>query len=550
MDLAAGRVGEVALPEESAAWLGGRGLAGWLLRREGEWREGRVPLVLAIGPLAAYGAPCSSRATLASRSPLTGTYFDSSAGGALAARLASCGVAALLIRGRAPEPLVVRVTPGGVLLESASRVWTATVPEFAAATPSGASFAAIGPAAEHVLYANVMVDTHHAFGRGGLGRLMAQRNLKAIVVEGPLRSARPASPKRYRRALAAVRRLFTASPAVKALSRFGTPFLTRIVAWTGALPVRNFAGVRSPDAQRFDFDDLCAESVERRMRPRSAGCAACPIRCKRRFGDEALPEYETLAMLGASCGVADYEAVRAAAALANAHGVDTVSLGGTLATHFELTNSWPTGRGLVETVEDLLRRGNGTEGLEAGAARYAAARDADEAAMCVKGLELPGYDPRAVQGMALAYASSTRGGCHLRAYMVAPEILRKPRPLSRTTLSGKAAYLAVLQDRMAAADALGVCKFAFLGASEEEYAELLSAAVGESWGGQDLMRLGAKVYAAEMKTNATLGFGAAHDTLPERFFREPLERSGPVDEVAFRDELATLATVRAADESR
>lgn len=520
--------------------LGGRSLGVELLRRYGITEPEESPIVLAPTPLAVYGAPAASRISLVSRSPLTRTIFDSNAGGSLSIRLKNCNADAVIIKGSADKTVIVRITPKSVTIEDSPESKFTTVGDFIGRLPRTSSCAVAGPAAFlGFRYAAVMVSEHNAFGRGGLGRLFGMKNLKAVVVDAPLSVEKPRDRRRYRDATKALLRLFTASPAVKALSLYGTPFLVRITNWLSILPVNNF---RKGGSDRAEF--LCAEKIIRTRRPKSRGCFACPIKCKK-GSKTALPEFETLALVGASCGVFDFSAIEEVNRMANDYGIDTISLGGTLAAHFEIEDIAPDGERLIETVRRLLSNDTELEVLKEGARIFSESKGAPEVAMCVKGLELPGYDPRGVRGMALAYATSNRGGCHLRAYMVAPEILRKPRPLNRFSLIDKVGYLGVLQNRFSVSDSLGVCKFAFLAAGEEEFAELLSAATGTEYSAEDLMRIGAKNYDSERAFNETCGFTEEDDTLPERFFTEPAsDATPPIDREEFLSALSEYYSTR------
>jgi len=520
--------------------LGGRFLGVELLRSYGIVEPEESPIILAATPLAPFGAPAASRLSLVSRSPLTRTVFDSNAGGDLCVRLKNCNADAVVIKGSANKTVVVKITPEGVTIEDAPESKNSKVGEFLRRLPKTASCAVAGPAAfSGFRYASVMVSEHNAFGRGGLGRLFGMKNIKALIVDAPLSLKRPNDRRRYRDAVKAILRLFTASPAVKALSLYGTPFLVRITNWLSILPVNNFRRGGSDGAE-----PLCAENIIKARRPKSKGCFACPIKCKKR-SETALPEFETLALVGASCGVFDFSAIAEVNGMANDYGVDTISLGGTLAAFFELEGVKPDGGMLVETVRRLLSGDAELGILKEGARIFCESRGAPEVAMCVKGLELPGYDPRGAAGMALAYATSNRGGCHLRAYMVAPEVLRKPRPLNRFSLTDKVNYLRVLQDRFGVCDSLGVCKFAFLAAGEEEYAELLSAAVGVEYSAEDLMRIGAENYDSERAFNEACGFTEEDDTLPERFFTEPASDTvPPLDREKFLSALSEFYTAR------
>ncbi|MCX7704507.1 MAG: aldehyde:ferredoxin oxidoreductase, partial [Planctomycetota bacterium] len=409
VDLTSGRIEFHTLKEEFLRrYVGGRSLGVKLFADFGIVEPEEAPLVLAAGPLAPYAAPAASRISLVSRSPLTRTIFDSNAGGSLSIRLKNSGLDAVIIRGKARKPAVIKISPSGAFVENASDLCNATVGEFTAKLPRNASSAVVGPAAFlGFRYASVMVDRHNAFGRGGLGRLFALKNLKAVVVEAPLKVRKPVQKKRYEESAKAILRLFTASPAVKALSLMGTPFLVRITNWLSILPIENFRKSASSDVER-----LCAENIPAEFSGRKAGCFACPIRCKRRKGESAAPEFETIALLGASCGVFDYAAIFEANRLANEMGVDTISLGGTLAAFFELHGLRPNGKALIETVRKLFSISSELETLKEGAYAFCEKEGNVGAAMCVKRLELPGYAPRGTTGMVLAYATSNRGGCH------------------------------------------------------------------------------------------------------------------------------------------
>jgi aldehyde:ferredoxin oxidoreductase len=169
--------------------------------------------------------------------------------------------------------------------------------------------------------------------------------------------------------------------------------------------------------------------------------------------------------------------------------------------------------------------------------------------MSVKGLELPAYDPRGAYGMALAYCTSNRGGCHLRAYPVSHEILRKPVATDRFSFDGKARIIAIAEDSNAAIDSLVACKFSFFGASLEEYAELLAAATGVHYTPQSLREIGRNIYLTERFYNCENGFTSEDDTLPDRFFCEP-GSSGegidihPLDRVRFEEELQKYYRIR------
>jgi len=195
-----------------------------------------------------------------------------------------------------------------------------------------------------------------------------------------------------------------------------------------------------------------------------------------------------------------------------------------------------------------LRRGDG-EQLALGSRRLAEQMGRPELSMSVKSLELPAYDPRGAYGMALAYCTSNRGGCHLRAYPISHEILRKPVPTDRFSFSGKARIISIAEDSNAAVDSLVACKFSFFGASLEEYAELLTAATGIEYSPQRLKEIGRRILLTERFYNCANGLSRRDDILPERFFSEAGSSGDgidihPIDRQRFEEELDKYYRIR------
>jgi aldehyde:ferredoxin oxidoreductase len=330
------------------------------------------------------------------------------------------------------------------------------------------------------------------------------------------------------------RKWLHASPRTsQGLPEFGTSVIVNLMNWYGVLPTRNF--------QSGTFDEAEAISGERLrdlyLKKRNA-CWSCPIGCKRvtetsnEKGEG--PEYETLYALGSNLGIDNLEAVIEANYRCNQLGMDTISVGTTIACAMEMGQ-----RGIISgdlqfgrhdllkgTLEDIAyRRGLGNE-LANGALRFAQAHGAPELAMQVKGLEFPGYDPRGMQGQGLLYATSNRGACHLRGNMLGPELLGIPKMLPRHEVGGKAGILIVLQHTNAAIDALGMCKFAGFAIGDEFFARLVSATTGIEYEVQDILTVGERIWNLERLYNLKAGFGREDDTLPPRFLEEPLGPEG------------------------
>ena len=551
VDLSTGTSRAEDIPRELLrGYLGGRGLGVRLLRDSytiDPFHPG-MPLVFAVGPLCGTAAPTAARLAVVSRSPLTGTVSDCSAGGRFAYRLKAAGFDALRIVGKSPRPVALAITPEGAEVLPADGLWSRTVGETVTALSGRGSVAAIGPAGENgVLFASIMMGEGNAVGRGGLGAVMGAKNLKAVTVDGD-RPTGVADAGRFDRARRDVMRLFQASPVIfgeLGIAAYGTPALVDLMRQRRMAPTENF--------RKTVFDgsgNYSGPAIRKGYGAKNDGCFACPIQCKKSARDgRHLPEYETVSHFGALNGIADLHAIVRSNDQCNDLGMDTISAAATLAAWGECRGRFPS----PEDVERLLdeighRRGDG-ELLALGSRRVAESFGKPGLSMSVKSLELPAYDPRGAYGMALAYCTSNRGGCHLRAYPISHEILRKPVATDRFSFSGKARIIKIAEDANAAVDSLVACKFSFFGATLEEYAELLSATTGEPYTPQSLKEIGERIYLTERFYNCANGFDAQDDRLPERFFREP-GSSGegidvpPIDRARFDEELQKYYRIR------
>jgi len=501
-------------------YIGGRGLGAKIV-----YDAGRVdalspanPLVFAAGPLTGTTTPASGRVSLSTKSPLTGTIFDSNCGGSFGSTLKKAGYDAIIITGKSPEPVFIEIEDERVELKSALEFWGKNVKETTNLLRDKGSVACIGRSGEkQVNLASIISDAVHAFGRGGVGAVMGSKNLKAIVVKGT-GTVGVYDSTEFAKQKGAIKRLLVASPTIsKGLKVFGTPFLVKITNWMKILPVANF----SKAEPEIDLTPFFAKEINGLYKPRKRACYSCPIACKRedREGEE-LPEYETIGLMSANIQNTDYDVVVKANRLCNDYGLDTISVAGVLGCYSEIRNRGISQAELLNLTKQIGEREGIGESMGRGSKRFSALEDSSEQSIQVKGLELPAYDPRGVKGLGFSYATSNRGGCHTRAYLVAPEILRKPKAIDPYTLAGKAGHTKIFQDRFAAVDSLVVCKFAFFGAGEEEYANILSAVTGADYRSEDLMRVGERIWNVERLYNIREGFTRADDTLPDRFFEQ------------------------------
>jgi aldehyde:ferredoxin oxidoreductase len=360
---------------------------------------------------------------------------------------------------------------------------------------------------------------------------MGSKNLKAIAVLGSHETSiadREEFTAIARISLEAVSK----NPVTKdALPNYGTAVLVNVMNEIGALPTMNF--------QRGYFEDadaISGETIRERILEKRIACDACTIACGRstkipgreRQGEG--PEYETVWSFGAACGVRDLEAVAEANYLCNEYGLDTISTGSTIACAMELSEAGHLAGGPrfgdAEAIVNLVRligerTGIGNE-LANGSLRLAERHGHPECSMSVKGLEMPAYDPRGVQGMGLAFATSNRGACHLRAYMTSPEILGNPCLIDRLKTDGKASLTILLQNISAATDSLVLCRFSQFAMNPDHYARLLRAVTNIPLTARDLISIGARIYNLERTFNAREGFGRREDSLPRRLLETPL----------------------------
>ncbi|MBN1879170.1 aldehyde ferredoxin oxidoreductase [bacterium] len=541
--------------ETLARWIGGKGLAGTYLRPHitRDWSDPLMPLILMTGPLVNTPSPTSGRMCIASRSPLTGTIGDTSVGGTLGTQLKKAGWDGIVISGRSADWCGIVIDDDTCNIVEAPDMKGMTTDRVANHLKTRGSTLCIGPAAENgVRFSCISIDGHYLAGRNGLGLVCAAKNLKYMTITGSGRTS-VKDPEELKLAREDIFRLVAASPILfgeLGITNYGTGALYDLMDTRHMMPTDNFrktwfdaAGTMNPYAYK------------KRYGTSRTGCRGCHILCKKQTGDgRAIPEFETMSHFSALLHNEDLETVIEANRLCNQLGMDTISAAATLACYSEITGEKVTG----DRVLDLLNAiGSGSsEGalLKEGSAHYAAAKGQPEASISVKGQELAAYDPRGAYGMALAYATSTRGACHLRAYPIGHEILRKPVATDRFSFSGKARIIKISEDMNAVVDSLTACKFVFLSASLEEYARAYTAVTGEPSSAQDLLAAGERIYYHDRIMNALNGFDAGADDLPMRFFTEPGTGGAgfevpPLNRAEFLDARAKYYRIRGLDAS-
>jgi len=464
------------------------------------------PLIFTVGPLTGI-APMSGRHSVVTKSPLTGTIFDSNSGGEWGKELHYAGYDALIVKGKAEGPVYIRIENEEIEIEDATILWGTDVERCTKKLEKYGSVACIGKAGEKgVLYASIMNDYTHTAGRGGLGAIMGSKNLKAIVVKGS-KKPKVANLAEYKIALKEMVRLLEASPPInKGLKVFGTSMLYEIVNYLEVMPTNNF------NDTHFEGGNLSGDYIIENYSIASHGCWGCPINCKKRdkARDVELPEYETIWAFGPNLENGNYEKIVEANIRCNRLGMDTITTGATLALYRELK-----GENYLDRLDEIPDNEELSKGSRILAKRYGA----EDKSTDIKGLELPGYDPRGLYGQALSYATSNRGGCHLRAYMVAPEVIGKPKLIHRLNPEGKAGLVVIFQNLNAAVDSLVLCKFTTFAMTEVEYSKLLSSVTGVKYKSEDILKVGERIYNLERLFNVKAGIDGKYDTLPPKIFK-------------------------------
>jgi aldehyde:ferredoxin oxidoreductase len=540
VDLADASAERLALPEDVLrGYIGGAGLGAWLMHRLAppgvDPLSPEAPLAFCFSPLVGTPLTTSAKFAVVAKSPLTGLLNDALASSHFAIAGKLTGHDAIVVRGACAEPSVLLIDGDGPRLEPAGDLWglPAAEAEERLRERIGKAWrvASIGPAGENLVkYATVSHDGRHA-GRGGLGAVLGAKLLKAVAVK-PATKVPSADP---RAVLEAARDLRTRSfgPATAKYRELGT--LANLLAFNAiaTLPTRNFQEATFSEAPRLAAEDLAeARGIAR------DSCASCSIGCEHIYkaagGKQVRVEYENVFALGPLCGVSDPDAVLEASGRCDELGIDTISAGGTIAWAMECAE-----RGLIDApwlrfgdagallraIDEIGAR-EGLGALLAEGSRAAAAEVGQGSAAFapqVKGMELPGYEPRTLQAMALGLAVNARGADHNRSGAYEADLSGR-----HDRLTGGSAHVAAAigtEDRAAVMDSLILCKF-LRGVFEDpfpEWARLLGAVTGWDVDGDELEATARRIVLAKRAFNAREGWTRADDGLPDRFLDESLD---------------------------
>jgi aldehyde:ferredoxin oxidoreductase len=574
VDLTGGTLEERALdPGTACDYIGGRGLGiRFLLDNV---NPGVAPLspdndmVMATGPLTGTSAPTGARYMVMTKSPLTGAITCSNSGGRFPAALKKAGWDAIVFKGRAPRPVYLWVDNGRAELKSAEHLWGKNVPEADQAirseTDPAAKTAVIGPAGEkEVLFASIMNDRQRAAGRSGVGAVMGSKHLKGVAVKGD-GQVQVADPERFKGLVTGFIKGFKQSSkgGPVPLREWGTAITAVGTQNFGVFPTRNFQSGQFEGWEKID-----GRALTEKFLVQAKACHACPIACGRGTkvpdgpfaGEGEGPEYETVYAFGSDCGVDNLAAITKANYICNELGLDTISMGATIACAMELCEkgiipSADVGLnrdlqfGDADAVVELTGMTGRKEGfgklLAQGSLRLATHYGHPELAMVSKGQEFAGYDPRGEQGMGLAYATSPIGASHMRGDPAYIELLGVPKSIDPLTYHDKPAIIKDWQDCFCVIDSAGLCVFFsvrnFVQPDESikpvGIKDLLNAATGLDYSLDELCRAGERIANAERIFLNRAGFNRKQDSLPPRILSEPVPEGPAKGMVCHLDEM-------------
>jgi aldehyde:ferredoxin oxidoreductase len=505
-------------------------------------------IAIITGPMTGTGVPLSGRYHLVTKSPLTGGIGDANSGGDFGAYLRFTGWDGLILNGVSPYPIYLYISDGDVKFHDAHHLWgkgvyyTEDKIRKELNVGSKGSILSIGPAGENLsLIASIMNDKNRAAARGGVGAVMGSKKVKAIYVK-PHTRPYIHDKDRFNEVVKEKNKIVMDNILSQSLQVLGTEAIVNIVNEFGGYPTKNFhSGI-------FEYAyDVSGETLAEKYLVGNKGCWGCVIRCARLIKVDEKPwqteyegaEYEGVWSLGANNGISNLAAINKAYSIVNDMGLDVISYGATVAAAMELYEKglipderldglrleWGNEQAILELAWKTGYRNGFGDDIALGSYRLCEKYGDSSISMSVKKMEMPAYDPRAFQGMGLGYATSNRGGCHLRAYVIPSEVFGVPYKTDPLSIEGKAKLVKMLQDYYAAAiDSGVVCKFNTFSLTPRDFVDIIVPLTGWDIDEDELLLIGERIYNLGRLFNVREG--VIDDTLPDRLLKEPLSE-GP-----------------------
>ena len=551
-------------------YLGQRGLATKYLVEEIDPKCDALgpenKMIMTTGPLTGTCASTGGRYSVVTKSPLTGAIACSNSGGYIGNEIKNAGWDMIIFEGKAKKPVYLYVENDKAELVPADDLWGKSVWETDELLHKKYQdpllrIAAVGRSAEKgCLFAAIVNDLHRAAGRSGVGTVMASKNLKAVAVRGTKGVGNIKDPAGFLKATQEGKKVLAENAVTgQGLPALGTQVLMNVINEIGASPTRNMREVQFEGASKISGEAM-REPRKTDGRPNlttNAACFGCTIACGRistvdkghftvvnkpqYWGNSGGLEYENAWAFGPDCGIDDLDALTFANFLCNEDGMDPITLGSTIAAAMELFEigaittketggvelKFGSAEALVWAVE-MTAKGEGFgRDLGLGSRRLCEKYGHPELSMTVKSQEFPAYDPRGIQGMGLAYATSNRGACHLRGYTVASEVLGIPVKTDPLVTDGKAELVKAFQDATSAVDSTGLCVFTTFAWTLEDIAPQVNAACEGDWTAEKMLEVGERIWNMERDFNLAAGLTGKDDTLPKRLIKDMAANSGP-----------------------
>ncbi|MHA1957301.1 MAG: aldehyde ferredoxin oxidoreductase family protein [Candidatus Thorarchaeota archaeon] len=565
VDLSSGTTTVLDLDKDLAeSYLGGKGFGARILFDQLPLQCDPLSpeniIVFATGPLTGTFAPASGRFEVCTKSPATGLWLDANCGGFFGPELKQAGFDSIIVRGRAPNPVTLVIDDESVEIRVAPDLWgvdTLTTHQLLK-NQLGKEFrvACIGPAGEKGVRYAAIISEHRALGRGGAGAVMGSKNFKAIAVRGTKTIKIHNHSLFMKTCREAFNELAIHPDTGGGRQKYGTNVILSLMEEVGIHPVRNFQKGKFEGSEQVDEDSIADLYV------RNKACYGCPIYCskiaevkdgKYKGSFTEGPEYENVWAFGANCDNNNLGSIVQAEYLCDYYGLDGISTGGVIAFLMECVEkgilsesdigfslSFGDDESIIQAIHLIGKRaGPGAqwgEGVKRIAEKFEGAKDL---AMHVKGLELPAYDPRGSTGMALAYATSDRGGCHLRSWPIGDELLATENRLDLLSMELKPEVVKTQQDLFCLINSTGMCLFATFALNLKQITAFLSAVTGieDFASSHELMKIGERTNNLVRLFNIREGLTKELDTLPKRFFVESLEEGLSKGRVVELDQL-------------
>ncbi len=534
---------------EAWAGHGGRGLTSTIVAAE------VVPtchplgpdnkLVIAPGLLTGTAAANSGRMSIGAKSPLTGTIKESNAGGTSAQMLARCGCKALILEGQPKENswYSLEVTPDGVAIkEEADLVGKGNfdvVNTLADKLEKGVGIITIGPAGEMKMSAaNISIKDPdgklRSNGRGGLGAVMGSKKVKYITIDSKGQKIDIAQPDKFKAANKTFAKALVSHPISQGLGQYGTNVLVNIINESGGLPTKNFTLGQFEGAEKISGETMYDIIQERGGKPKHGCHAGCVIQCSQVYNDSDKNyktsgfEYESIWAMGADCCVDNLDDIAEADSLMDDIGIDTIETSVAMGVAMEAgVLEFGDGKGVCRILKDDIGQGTALGRIIGNGAASVGKSFGLTRVPVVKNQAIPAYDPRAIKGIGITYATSTQGADHTMGYSIATNILSVGGSVDPLSKEGQVELSRNLQIATAAIDSTGMCLFIAFAALDDETClpaliELINAKNGLSLTGDDVTNLGKSILKTERAFNQEAGFTSAHDRLPEFFEKEAL----------------------------